>query len=172
MKCFQWLKQLTNILPQLDNLLAEVSQWNKHFYYLTTWIPMCLQANSSHTVVSILWLSELQCKKGWAAVSQLLLSVGRVQAEWLLWTAAWIFIPTVQQDSIIDCSSTRYWGHTLLYCMPLYSLPLLQLSSLPLFSLLAWNWRIWREVLRLQLARLPTTYAAQEKTSHRQPPPP
>ena len=77
----------------------------------------------------------------WAAVwmgvgfSSCCLWVDYSQAEWLCRAAAWIFIPAVQQDSIIDCSSTRYWGHTLLCCMPLSSLPLQQLSSLPLFSL-------------------------------------
>lgn len=34
------------------------------FVFFTAWISTSLQANSSHTVVSILWWAEQQCKKG------------------------------------------------------------------------------------------------------------
>lgn len=114
------LKDLSGI-NRFNGVLLHGSQRLSKQIPVTLWFPFCGGQSCS-------------VKREWAAVSQLL-SVGRRQAEWLLAAAAWIFIPAVQQDSIIDCSSTRYWGHTLLCCMPLSSLPLQQLSSLPLFSL-------------------------------------
>lgn len=84
-----WLKDL-NRIKRLNGVLLHGS----------------LQANSSHTVVSILWWAELQRKKK---------GVGCSQSDVCLWVdfkllaaAAWISIPAVQQNSIIDCSSTRY----------------------------------------------------------------